>query len=216
MPAKSEAEAMQELASLMWNRYFREKVKEELNHELNGYKAEVTNNNGDGTLTVQRPFETTTLTLKAASALSRAVAGDQVLIVGMGDKSTALSNAFILGKTNMQDTRKLAESHWFTLSPGQVLSIGIGGNNYEGQADALIMPHSNSAGLNGGMLHLSSFDNRSGFHSITPVYGSTPADLTIASGAGYVSLTNGSTTYNCTLNVVVLGDKYNILSFSVS
>ena len=216
MPTKSEAEAMQELASLMWNRFFREKVREELNHELNGYKAEVTTNNGDGTLTVQRPFETGTLTLKASSLASKAVAGDQVLIVGMGDKSTALSNAFILGKTNMQDTRQLAESKWFVLSPSQVLTITIGGNNYDGQADVLIMPHSNSAGLNGGMLHLSSFDNRSGFHSITPVYGSSPTDLTIASGAGYVSLTNASATYNCILNVVVLGDKYNVLSFAVS
>lgn len=103
MARKSEAEAMQELAGLLWSRYLRERVREELNHELNGYKAEVVTNNGDGTLTVKRPFETGTQTLKAAASLSGAVAGDQVLIIGMGDKSKALSNAFILCKTDLSN-----------------------------------------------------------------------------------------------------------------
>lgn len=103
MALKSEAEAMQELASMLWSRFLREKVREELTHELNGYKAQVVTNNGDGTLTVQRPFETTNLTLKAAASLSGAVAGDQVLVIGMGDKATALSNAFILCKTDLSN-----------------------------------------------------------------------------------------------------------------
>lgn len=104
MPLKSEAEAMKELASLMWTRYLREKVREELTHELNGYKAQVVTNNNDGTLTVQRPFEASTMTLKCADSLkSHAAAGDQVLIVGIGDKATALSNAFILCKTDLSN-----------------------------------------------------------------------------------------------------------------
>lgn len=101
MASKPEAEAMDELAGLLWTRYLRKRVREELNHELNGYKAEVVANNGDGTLTVKRPFENTTLTLKAASSVSGAAVGDQVLVVGIGDKSKALSNAFVLCKTNL-------------------------------------------------------------------------------------------------------------------
>lgn len=103
MGHKSDAESMQELTSLMWNRYLKERVKEEQNHEMNAYKAEVVTNNGDGTLTVKRPFESVNLTLKAASSLRYAKAGDMVLVVGIGDKSKALSNAFILCKTDMAD-----------------------------------------------------------------------------------------------------------------
>ena len=82
MGHKSDAESMQELTSLMWNRYLKERVKEEQNHEMNAYKAEVVTNNGDGTLTVKRPFESVNLTLKAASSLRYAKAGDMVLVVG--------------------------------------------------------------------------------------------------------------------------------------
>ena len=103
MGNKSEAEAMSELASLMWSRYLREQVRGELNHELNAYKAQVVTNHGDGTLTVQRPFESVTLRLKAAPSLAYARAGDMVMVVGIGDKSNALSNAFILCKTDLSD-----------------------------------------------------------------------------------------------------------------
>ena len=107
MGAKSESDAMQELASLLWSRFLKERVREELTHGLTGYKAEVVTNNGDGTLTVKRPFESSTLTLKCAAALNSAVPGDQVLIIGMGDKSTALSNAFILCKTNLSNLEEV-------------------------------------------------------------------------------------------------------------
>lgn len=110
MSVKSDAESMQELTSLMWNRYLRERVREELNHEMNAYKAEVVTNHGDGTLTVQRPFESVTLRLKAASSLEYAQPGDMVLVVGIGDKSKALSNAFILCKTDLSDNAHVAVS----------------------------------------------------------------------------------------------------------
>ena len=103
MASKSEAESMQELTSLMWNRYLKERVHEEQNHEMNAYKAEVVTNHGDGTLTVQRPFESVTLRLKAASSITYAQPGDMVLVVGIGDKSKALSNAFVLCKTDLLD-----------------------------------------------------------------------------------------------------------------
>ena len=103
MGYKSDAEAMSELASLMWSRYFKEQVRGELNHEMNAFKAEVVTNHGDGTLTIQRPFESVQLRLKAAPSLAYSQAGDMVLVVGIGDKSKALSNAFILCKTDLSD-----------------------------------------------------------------------------------------------------------------
>lgn len=103
MGHKSETEAMSELTSLMWSRYLKEQVRGELNHEMNAYKAEVVTNHGDGTLTVQRPFESVTLRLKAAPSLAYAQAGDMVLVVGIGDKTKALSNAFILCKSDLSD-----------------------------------------------------------------------------------------------------------------
>lgn len=95
------SEEMFNFASTMWRRFFRKKVKElpELRHSLLGYKAQVTANNGDGTLTVQRPFETETLTLRCASSLTGAAVGDQVLIVALG----GLENAFILCKTDLSN-----------------------------------------------------------------------------------------------------------------
>lgn len=95
------SEEMFNFASTMWRRFFRRKVKEmpELRHSLLGYKAQVVTNNGDGTLTVQRPFESTTLTLRCSASLSGAVAGDPVLIVALG----GLENAFILCKTDFSN-----------------------------------------------------------------------------------------------------------------
>ncbi len=98
-----EMEAMRDLASLLWNRFLRDRVLEELTHELSGFRAEVVENHGDGTLTVKRPFETETLRLRAAGSLSGVIAGDQVLVVGIGEKSKALSNAFVLCKTDLSN-----------------------------------------------------------------------------------------------------------------
>ena len=95
----SEAEAMHELAKQMWERYFKQRAIDELlNHSLDGYKATVVNNNGDGTLTVVRPFDNNSMTLKCPPALARkARSGDQVLVVSLGE----MSNSFVLCGTDM-------------------------------------------------------------------------------------------------------------------
>lgn len=99
MAETSEVKAMEELAKQMWERYFKQKVVSDLlNHSLDGYKAEVISNNGNGTLTVRRPFDEVSMTLKCPPALATsAQAGDQVLVVTLGD----MSNAFILCKTDL-------------------------------------------------------------------------------------------------------------------
>lgn len=93
--AGSEMEAMRDLASVLWKRFFQDRVREELNHEVNAFRAEVVSNNGDGTLTVMRPFETNPQTFRVTAPASYVRAGDQVLILGIGEKRKALSNAFV-------------------------------------------------------------------------------------------------------------------------
>ena len=99
-PTGSELDAMAELVKQMWERYIRPRVMDELmKHSLEGYKASVVSNNGDGTLTVVRPFDTQTMTLRCPPALANwAEEGDQVLVVSLGDAS----NSFILCKTDME------------------------------------------------------------------------------------------------------------------
>lgn len=95
----SEAEAMHELAKQLWERYFKPKTIEELlAHSLEGYKAQVIRKNGNGTLTVARPYDNTPMTLRCTPALeSSAVVGDQVLVVELGEAS----NSFILCGTDL-------------------------------------------------------------------------------------------------------------------
>lgn len=94
MEGRSEVEAMAELAQQMWDRFFKGKVvKDLLAHSLDGYKAMVYANNGDGTLTVVRPFDNQRQTMRCPPALAQtAESGDQVLVVQLGDAS----NSFIL------------------------------------------------------------------------------------------------------------------------
>lgn len=103
MTGASDNSYMAEFASLLWSRYIRDRVREELLHSLQAYRAEVVTNNGDGTLTVQRPFEPNSITLKCVSSLSSVAAGAQVLVVGIGDKSNALTNAFVLCKADLSN-----------------------------------------------------------------------------------------------------------------
>lgn len=100
LPSQSEADAMEELVRMIWERSIKGRVsKELLQHSLDGYKANVVSNNEDGTLTVSRPFdENTPLTLRCSPSLAdEAVAGDKVLVVALGN----MSNAFILCKTDL-------------------------------------------------------------------------------------------------------------------
>lgn len=108
------------------------------------------------------------------------------------------------------------KQYWFNIGPGKKLTISIGGENYQGQADALIFPHSNSGTLNGGMLHLSSFDKRAGFHGINTVYGNVPTNLSITNVEGKITLENTSANFYCSLNVVLLADRYEVITFDLS
>lgn len=97
--AGSEYEGMAEFAKQLWERYFRRRAIAELkNHALDGYKAQVVSNNGDGTLTVIRPFDAQTMTLRCPPALATwADENTQVLVVSLGDES----NSFVLCATNI-------------------------------------------------------------------------------------------------------------------
>ena len=99
MESRSEVEAMRELAKQLWERYFRPRAVEDLlRHSLDGYKASVVSNNGDGTLTVVRPFDTQTMTVRCPPGLKEEAAeGDQVIVIALG----SMSNAFVLCRTDL-------------------------------------------------------------------------------------------------------------------
>lgn len=96
---RSDTEGMAEFAKQLWERYMRQRVISDLlKHSLDGYKAKVASNNGDGTLTVIRPYDAQSMTLRCPPGLATwAAAGDQVLVVSLGDAS----NSFILCATNI-------------------------------------------------------------------------------------------------------------------
>ena len=96
---KSETDAFASLAEMLWQRYLRARVESLKEHDLKGYRAEVVSNNGDGTLTVKRPFDTTQMTLNAPASMASAQAGDQVLLVALG----SLSNVFVLCKADLSN-----------------------------------------------------------------------------------------------------------------
>lgn len=91
---------MHSFASALWERFIKRRVQELKRQDMTGYRAAVVTNNGDGTLTVQRPFETTTMTLPCVGSLKNvAAAGDQVLVCAIG----GLSNAFVLCKADLSN-----------------------------------------------------------------------------------------------------------------
>lgn len=87
----SEQEAMREFADNLWRQDLQYRVRDMLNHAINGYKAEVVSNPGGNKLEVKFPFETSTFTFKCAPSMSEAQEHDKVLVECLG----GLSNAFI-------------------------------------------------------------------------------------------------------------------------
>lgn len=128
--AVSEVDAMHSFASALWNRFLKRRVQDMKQQDMLGYRAEVVTNNGNGTLTVQRPFETTVLTLKCAGSMaSTAVAGDQVLICAIG----GLSNAFILCFADLRNFEEVPDP--YTSNPNMDGTASPGGSNQWSRGD---------------------------------------------------------------------------------
>lgn len=87
----SEDEAMKTFADQLFH-YLRPKIQAmpELRGAVRYFRAQVTANGGNGTLTVRRPLDTSPLTLPCTNAIAGADVGDQVTVFVLGDLSNAV------------------------------------------------------------------------------------------------------------------------------
>ena len=84
---------MKVFADNLWQ-YFQPMLQERLEHNIGWFRAVVTENPGDGKLTVQRPFDDP-FTIKCISSMSGASVGDNVLIFSFGENLG--TNAIVVG-----------------------------------------------------------------------------------------------------------------------
>lgn len=93
----NDAKQMKILADQMW-KYFDKKVEDKLQRNIRFFRAKVVSNPGSSKLVVQRPFDSTAITLPCVQAVSQATTGDQVVVFELGD----LSNAIVVSDGAMQ------------------------------------------------------------------------------------------------------------------
>ena len=79
---KSEETMMHEFAENVW-KFMLPRIKNEFTNVISYYRAVVTQNNGDGTLTVQKPYDTERV-VHAVSAMAGTQAGTQVVVFVFG------------------------------------------------------------------------------------------------------------------------------------
>lgn len=85
-------DAMQALADNLWQ-YFQPKIQSMSTAAVTYFRAKVVGTASGGRITVQRPFETTTLSLPYVSSISGAGVGTEVTVLVLG----SMSNAIIIG-----------------------------------------------------------------------------------------------------------------------
>ena len=90
--ASSNNEYMAEFAENLWNNYIKPKMREELRNAVTFYKATITANPGNGTLTVQRPYDNA-VTISCSDDLKSAAVGSQVVVFVLGGGNAANSVA---------------------------------------------------------------------------------------------------------------------------
>ena len=92
----NDSEQMKVLADQLFL-YMKPKIQQMMGSAVSFFRAEVVSNPGNNTLVVQRPMETSTLTLPCSSSVASASAGDQVVVLVLG----SLSNAVVVSDGKM-------------------------------------------------------------------------------------------------------------------
>ena len=100
--AGSNSEYMAEFADNLWNNYIKPKMREELRNSVSFYKATITANAGDGTLTVQRPYDNA-VTVSCTDDLKSASVGTQVVVFVLGNGNAA--NSIAISKKGLKDLK---------------------------------------------------------------------------------------------------------------
>lgn len=70
--------------------YMQPKIKKMMRNNVSFFRAEVVSNLGNNRLVVQRPLETSTLTLPCSNSIASATTGDQVTVLVFGSLSNAV------------------------------------------------------------------------------------------------------------------------------
>lgn len=95
----NDMENMRVFADQLW-KYMVPKLDSKFASNVSYFRAQVVSNPGDGTMVIQRPVETGTLTLPCTTAMSGATTGQQVTVLVMGN----LSNAVVVADGKMNFT----------------------------------------------------------------------------------------------------------------
>lgn len=85
----SDQEQMKVLADQMFI-YMQPKVAKMMTNNVSFFRAQVVSNPGSNKLVVQRPFESTTMTLPCSNGIASATAGTQVTVFVFGNLSNAV------------------------------------------------------------------------------------------------------------------------------
>lgn len=79
--------------------YMKPRIEDMLSNSVSFYRAEVMENLGNGTLSIQRPFDETIVTLPCVPSIANASVGTQVTVLVFGSSS----NAKIVGDTTLSN-----------------------------------------------------------------------------------------------------------------
>lgn len=97
---KNSNQEMRLFADSLWNNYFKQKVSDMIKGYISFYRAQVVTAASGGTVKVQKPFETSTLTLPyVPSAESLLTAGSQAMVLVLGEQS----NAIVVGPPSLSN-----------------------------------------------------------------------------------------------------------------
>ena len=97
-PVTNPDQDMQVLADNLWT-YFEPKIKSLLSSGVSYCRAQVTQAASGGTITVQRPFDQTQLSLPYVSSAEGLEVGSQVTVLVLGSQS----NAIVLGNGTLSN-----------------------------------------------------------------------------------------------------------------
>jgi hypothetical protein len=82
-----------QLARNLWDKYIKHRVKETQKNTVRYFRAKVTATAQNGKISVQKPFDTTTLNLPYVSSASGLAVNDECIVLVLGD----YNNCIVLG-----------------------------------------------------------------------------------------------------------------------
>lgn len=89
----NENESIKTLASNLWNNFIKDRVKNMHKDNVRYFRATVVTGASGGTMQVQKPFDSTVMTLPYVTSAGSLTAGSQCVVLVLGD----YSNAIVLG-----------------------------------------------------------------------------------------------------------------------